>query len=315
VPFTEPGARFPPAKGRYHLYVAYACPWAHRTLMVRALKGLEDTISFTAVHPTWRRTSTTDEHCGWVFGDPNGEPFVNTMGHGGPFPAAYPGNEPDPFGGATTIRQVYERADDKDGKYTVPILWDTQENTIVSNESSEIIRMLTSEFDEFAKVPELDLYPEELRKDIDAINDVVYPNINNGVYRCGFARSQEAYDQAIDDLTAAFDKIDGILQKQRYLTGDRLTEADVRLFVTLLRFDEVYIVYFKTNTRSVEHTPALLNYCRDIYQLPGVKETVNMEQIKAHYFTSHPRLNDMSIIPKGRDFVALLEQPHNRNEM
>ena len=178
----------------------------------------------------------------------------------------------------------------------MPILFDKKLNTIVSNESAEIIRMLNSEllnseFNYLATKHGLNLYPEEMREGIEAVNAWIYPSINNGVYRCGFATSQEAYDKAIDDLTNAFDKVESILQKQRYIAGDTLTEADIRLFVTLLPFDEVYVVYFKTNTRSVANSPAILNYCREIYQMEGVKETVNMEQIKAHYFCSHPTLN------------------------
>ena len=175
--------------------------------------------------------------------------------------------------------------------------------------------MLSSEFNDFAKNPELDIYPEKLRDEIDKVNDWVYPTINNGVYRCGFAQSQQAYDKAIAELTEAFDRVEDILSKQRYIAGDTFTEADIRLFVTLLRFDEVYVVYFKTNTRSVANSPAILEYCREIYQMPGVKETVNMEQIKAHYYCSHPTLNLYSIIPKGADFMKLLEQPHTRDKM
>eukprot|EP00545_Synedropsis_sp_CCMP1620_P012038 CAMPEP_0119005250 /NCGR_PEP_ID=MMETSP1176-20130426/1613_1 /TAXON_ID=265551 /ORGANISM="Synedropsis recta cf, Strain CCMP1620" /LENGTH=343 /DNA_ID=CAMNT_0006957039 /DNA_START=59 /DNA_END=1090 /DNA_ORIENTATION=- len=315
----EAGAKFAPEKNRYHLFVAYACPWAHRTLMVRALKGLEDVISATVVHPTWQNTKpgvAEDNHSGWVFGNPGSKNLVNTIGLGGPFPAAYPDNEPDPITGSNNIREVYEKAEDKDGKYSVPILWDTKLKTIVSNESSEIIRMFNSEFTEFAAYPDLDLYPGDERGKIEAANKWIYPNINNGVYRCGFATSQEAYDAAIDDLTKSFDRVDSILQSQRFITaGDKMTLADVRLFVTLLRFDEVYVVYFKTNTRSVTHTPAILNYCREIYQMSGVKDTVSMEQIKAHYYTSHPTLNHFSIIPRGADFERLLQQPHNRENM
>ena len=275
--------------------------------------------SDTVVHPTWQRTKPDDEndqHTGWVFGNPDSkETLTNTIGLGGPFPAAYPNNSPDPFFGSTSVRDFYERAGDTDGKYSVPVLWDKKKNTIVSNESSEIIRMLNSEFNGFAKNPDLDLYPDGMVDDIEAANEWIYPNINNGVYRCGFATTQGAYDKAVEDLTAAFDKLDGILQKQRYIAGDKLTLADVRLFVTLVRFDEVYIVYFKTNTRSVTHSPAVLNYCREIYQMTGVADTVNMEQIKTHYFTSHPTLNHYSIIPKGASFVEELKKPHNRDSM
>jgi len=312
----DPSAKFPAEKDRYHLYVAYACPWAHRTLITRALKGLQDSISVTVVHPTWQKTRPgKDEHTGWVFGDPNGEPLKNSEGNGGPFPAAFENNDPDPFVNAKSIRDVYEAADDQDGKYSVPILWDKKQSTIVSNESSEIIRMLNSEFNAFAKNPDLDIYPKEMRDAIDKVNDWVYPTINNGVYRCGFAKTQKAYDTAITELTASFDRIDNILREQRYIAGDRFTEADVRLFVTLVRFDPVYFVYFKTNTRSVEHTPSILNYCREIYQMPGVADTVDMEQIKQHYFTSHPKLNYYSIVPRGTDFVKLLKEHHNRDEL
>jgi putative glutathione S-transferase len=284
--------------------------------MVRALKGLEDAISVTVVHPTWQNTKpeiSQDKHSGWVFGNPSGKDLVNTIGLGGPFPAAYPDNEPDPITGSKSIREVYEKAGDKDGKYSVPILWDKKLKTIVSNESSEIIRMLNSEFNEFAEYPELDMYAEDDVDGIEAANEWIYPNINNGVYRCGFASTQVAYDRAIDDLTKSFDRVESILQNQRFIAGDEMTLADVRLFVTLLRFDEVYAVYFKTNTRSVTHTPVILNYCREIYGMPGVKETISMEQIKSHYFTSHPTLNHFSIVPRGAGFEALLQLPHNRD--
>ena len=161
----------------------------------------------------------------------------------------------------------------------------------------------------------MDLYPEDMRESIDEVNSWIYDNLNNGVYRCGFAKSQEAYDKAIADVTEAFDRVDRILQTQRYIAGDRFTEADIRLFVTLVRFDEAYIVYFKCNTRSVASTPAILNYCREIYQMPGVKETVNMDQIKLHYYASHPDLNYFSIVPRGPDFLKLLEEPHNRDSL
>jgi putative glutathione S-transferase len=312
---SEEGAKFPPAKGRYHLFAAYACPWAHRTLITRALKGLEDTISLTVVQPVWKKTkdSEDDAHTGWVFADPDGEPYPNTIGLGGPFPASYAQNKPDHIFNSVSIREFYERAGDKDGKYSVPILWDTVHNTIVSNESADIVRMFNSEFNEFAKNPDLDLYPESMREKIEEVNSWVYPTINNGVYRCGFAKSQGAYDGAIDELTDSFDRVAKILERQRFIAGDRFTEADVRLVVTLLRFDEVYTVYFKTNTRSVVTTPTILNYCREVYQMLGVKETTNMEQIKMHYYASHPDLNRFSIIPKGDDFEGKLKEKHNRS--
>jgi len=223
--------------------------------------------------------------------------------------------EPDPINNSFAVRDLYELAKDTNGKYTVPILWDKKLNTIVNNESSEIIRMLSSEFNEFAKNPDLDIYPENMKESIDSVNEWIYPTINNGVYRCGFAKSQEAYTQAITELTESFDRVESILGKQRFIAGDAFTEADIRLFVTLLRFDEVYIVYFKTNTRSVLTSPNILNYCRELYQMGGVAGTVDMEQIKVHYFASHPDLNMHSIIPLGRDFAGLLSEPHNRGEL
>lgn len=311
------GAEFPPEKDRYHLYCALACPWAHRTLMVRALKGLEETISVTIVHPIWQRTRPTDSndmHSGWKFADPNGEPLTNTIGIGS-FPACFPGNEPDPFVGAKFVRDIYEYCGDHSGTRSVPILWDKKKMTIVSNESSEIIRMLNSEFNEYAKYPDLDLYPESDRDAIEKANALIYPGLNNGVYRCGFSKSQPAYDEAIETLTSCFDEVDSILKKQRYIAGDNFTEADVRLFVTLVRFDEVYAVYFKTNTRSVTHTPALLNYCREIFQMPGIADTVDMEQFKLHYYCSHPTYNHYSIVAKGPDSMTKLKEPHNRAAM
>lgn len=313
---NEPNAKFPAVKDRYHLFVSFACPWAHRCLILRALKGLEDAISVTVVHPIWQKTRPqVDDHKGWVFGNPNGQDLVNADGKGGPFPSMYSGNDPNPFFDSQSIREVYEKAGDQDGKYSVPVLWDRHSNTIVSNESSEIIRMLNFEFNAFAKNPELDLAPSDMQDAMDKVDEWIYPTINNGVYRCGFATSQQAYDKAIGELTESFDRLETILDKQRYIAGDKLTLSDIRLFVTLVRFDEVYVVYFKTNTRRVMDSPALLNYCREIYQMTNIADTVNMEQIKAHYYCSHPVLNTYSIIPRGPNFLALLEQPHNRGEL
>ncbi|KAL7535157.1 hypothetical protein ACHAXR_006305 [Thalassiosira sp. AJA248-18] len=312
----EIDSKFQPEKDRYHLYVAHACPWAHRTLIARSLKGLEDVISVTAVMPVWRKTKpgdSNDTHCGWMFADEGGKFHKNTIGLGGPFPSSCPENKPDPHFGAKTVREIYEQVGDTEGKYTVPILFDKKLRTIVSNESSEIIQMLNTEFDDLAKFPEVDLEPEDLVDKMKEVDQWIYPDINNGVYRCGFAKSQKAYDKAIDDLTEAFDRLEETLKSQRFIAGDRLTLSDIRLFVTLIRFDEVYVVYFKTNTRSVANSPTLLNYCRDIYSHPGVAETVNMDQIKGHYFCSHPDLNKHSIIPKGPNFEKLLQQPHDRD--
>jgi putative glutathione S-transferase len=315
--FVELGALFPPEHGRYHLFASYACPGSHRALVMRALKGLEDVVSVTIVHPIWRLTKegTKEEQRGWVFGDPNGRTFVNTAGRGGPFEADFPGTDMEPFYNSFSIRDIYDRAGGNAGKYTVPLLWDKKEETIVNNESSDIAYMLNSSFNEFAKNPGLDLYTEE---DCDKLNDVIdwlSPLMIHGVYRCGFAKKQEAYDKAVTELTDAFDQADLVLSKQRYLTGDTLTDADIRLFVTLFRFDEIYAVYFRANTRLVTLTPSLLNYCRDIYQLPGVAQTCSMDHCKAHFFCSHAEWNKFSIVPKGLGFLKLLNQPHDRNGM
>ncbi|EED89782.1 glutathione s-transferase [Thalassiosira pseudonana CCMP1335] len=291
---SEEGSKFKPEANRYHLYVAAACPWAHRTMVTRAVKGLQDVISCTVVMPVWQKTSEDpqDKHCGWSFA-----------------------KKDDPVFAASNIREIYEKVGDIDGKYTVPILFDKKLNTIVSNESSEIIQMLNSQFNEFASFPDVELEPQDMKEAMEEVNSWIYPSINNGVYRCGFATSQHAYDNAIEELTSAFDRLEDILSKQRFIAGDRFTLADIRLFVTLLRFDEVYVVYFKTNTRSVATSPVLLNYCRELYQMQGVADTVDMHQIKEHYYCSHPDLNKYSVIPKGPGFESMLKLPHNRVEL
>jgi glutathionyl-hydroquinone reductase len=288
--------------------------------MVRAIKGLEDVISVTTVMPVWRKTKPDDDedlHTGWIFANPESEDFPNSIGLGGPFPSSYPENEPDPEFGAFSVRDLYSKAGDKDGKYTVPILWDKKLKTIVNNESSEIIQMLNSEFNEFAKFPDIDLAPKDLVDAMKSVDDWIYPTINNGVYRCGFAKSQSAYNEAIEELTESFDRIEEILSKQRYIAGNgtKFTLSDVRLFVTLLRFDEVYVVYFKTNTRTIASSPAIFNYLREIYQMQGVKETVNMDQIKLHYYASHPALNRWSLVPRGPDTIGELGKPHDRDSI
>jgi putative glutathione S-transferase len=210
--------------------------------------------------------------------------------------------------GAKSAREIYERVNDKGGKYSVPIFWDKKSTTIVSNESSEIIRFLNSEFNDLEGVNDLDLYPLALRPEIDRINDMIYEPFNNGVYKCGFAKSQTAYNNAITDLTECFDKIEAQLSDGRkFLCGDELTEADVRLFPTMARFDEVYIVYFKTNTRSVLNNPTMREYCRRVCAVPGIKDTINMDHIKAHYYCSHPSLNQHSIISRGAGFMEAME--------
>lgn len=305
--------RFPAESGRYRLYVSYACPWACRTLAVFYMKGLQSAIKLSIVHPTWQRTRPgheTDLHAGWVFRKPTDPPVVPETGFG---EISCEDCIPDEANGCDTIRALYELGGDTGGKYSVPVLWDEKLKLIVNNESSEIMRMFNYDFNAFAANPMLDLYPEALSKEVDAINDWVYPGINDGVYKCGFAKKQEAYETASQALYQSLARVEDILSKQRFLCGKQLTEADIRLFVTLIRFDEVYVVYFKCNQKCVREYPNILNYVRDIYQTPGVAASVNMRHIKAHYFTSHPALNAYSIVPLGPhvDFTV----PHHRETM
>ena len=270
--------------GRYHLYVSLACPWAHRTLIFRALKGLEQMISISVVH--WYMAED-----GWTFdvGD---------------------GVVPDTVNAVTLMHEIYTKAmPDYSGRVTVPVLWDTQTKTIVSNESSEIIRMFNTAFDAVgAKVG--DYYPPDLRSEIDSLNERIYTTVNNGVYRCGFATTQEAYEQAITPLFDTLDWLEDRLRAKRYLTGDQITEADWRLFTTLIRFDVVYVGHFKCNIRRIADYPNLSEYLRDLYQQPGIAKTVNLEHIKKHYYESHETINPSRVVPKGPvvDFTA----PHNR---
>jgi len=277
---------FLPEAHRYHLYVSLACPWAHRTLILRKLKRLEDAITVDVVDPLL-------DSRGWSF-----EQNV-------------PGATGDLVGGRSLLREVYlASAPDYEGAITVPVLWDRKSEVVVNNESSEIIRMLNGEFDDVAGCRDVDLYPEKLRAEIDALNEWIYPEINNGVYRCGFARTQVAYSQAVQILFAALDRVEAILERRRYLCGDQLTEADVRLFTTLVRFDCVYVSHFKCNVRRLVDYPNLWGYTRDIFQLPGVAETVNLEHIKRHYFESHRQINPFGIVPDGPDVD--FEIPHGR---
>lgn len=273
--------------GRYHLYVSFACPWAHRALIVRALKGLEAVISVSVVHPLMPEES-------WVFGD-------------------YPGATEDHINHAHYLYENYLKANPNfSGVVTVPMLWDKKRQTIVNNESSEIIRMFNSAFNKFGNA-EIDFYPEALREEIDAVNQPIYDNVNNGVYRCGFAKTQEAYDRAFDRLFETLDSLESKLSKQRYLIGDSITEADWRLFPTLVRFDAVYYNHFKTNHKRLMDYSNLWGYTRELYQVPGVAETVNMDHIKYHYFASHLSINPTGIVPKGPiiDFM----QPHGREQL
>ena len=282
---SDGSSDFKPESGRYHLYVSFACPWAHRTLIMRRLKGLEQAISLSIVDPLMAGE-------GWEFSD-------------------YPGSIPDTLNGAKYLREIYAQADPKyTGRVTVPVLWDKQNNTIVNNESREIIRMFDLEFETVAQ-NQATFFPEDLCEEIDKTIDAIYTPINNGVYRAGFATTQEAYEEGVTQLFEALDYWDGVLGKQRYLCGDRLTAADWCMFTTLLRFDAVYYVHFKCNIRHIWDYDHLWNYLKDLYQYPGVKETCNLHHIKRHYYKSHPQINPSLIVPKGP--VISFDEPHNRN--
>ncbi len=287
APGSSGDGGFKAQAGRYHLYVSLACPWAHRTLIFRKLKGLEEIVS----------VSTTDWlmlENGWTF-----HPRDGVIG--------------DSVNQSDFMWQVYVQANPQfTGRVTVPVLWDRHRNTIVSNESSEIIRMFNSAFDDAgARGP--DFYPEHLRDLIDTVNARVYDSVNNGVYRCGFATSQAAYEEAFGELFASLDWLEDILSRQRYLAGDQITEADWRLFTTLVRFDAVYVGHFKCNRNRIADMPNISNYVRELFQVPGVAQTVNMEHIKGHYYASHPTINPTGIIPAGPtlDFASA----HDRSRL
>ena len=265
---------FKPESGRYHLYVSYACPWATRTLIYRKLKGLEEHISVSIVHP-----DMLDE--GWVF-DPS-----------------YDGATKDHLFGFKFLREVYQKADPQiTTSVTVPILWDKKTNTIVNNESSEIIRIFNSEFNELTG-NQINFYPKNWAEEIDSLNDEIYHAINNGVYRTGFAVTQEAYDKAVTHLFGILDELEGRLSENRYLLGDEITEADLRLIPTLLRFDIVYVTHFKCNVRRLKDYKNLLRYTKELYEIKGIKESTNFDHIKRHYFYSHNSINPYRIIPEG----------------
>jgi len=276
----EEGGEFPPKPGRYHLYVSLACPWACRTVIFRRLKDLKDLIGMSVVHPHMLEY-------GWEY-----KP------------------EPEPLYGFSHHYQLYTRADAHySGRVTVPVLWDREQETIVSNESAEIIRMFNSAFDTITGNRD-DYYPESLRSEIDTINEFVYGNVNNGVYKCGFATVQDVYEEAYDTLFTALDTLETRLSKQRYLVGNRITEADWRLFTTLIRFDAVYYGHFKCNRNRICDMPNLWGYLRDLYQQPGIAETVNFDHIKQHYYYSHESINPTRIVPKGPEME--FSTPHDR---
>ncbi len=267
--------------GRYHLYVSLACPWAHRTIIMRKLKGLEDAIGLSIVDPVL-------SDMGWAFSDA-------------------PGAILDSVNGAKYLQEIYVKAKpDYSGRVTVPVLWDKETQTIVNNESREIIRMFDTEFEAIAQ-NNIDLYPESLQEKIDQTIDAIYMPINNGVYRSGFATSQEAYEEAVTELFEQLDHWESVLENQRYLCGNQLTEADICMFTTLLRFDSVYYGHFKCNLKRIVDYPNLWNYLKDLYQFPGVRETCNLDHIKRHYYMSQTAINPNRIVPKGPliDFEAL----------
>ncbi|EGR2697768.1 TPA: glutathione S-transferase family protein [Vibrio parahaemolyticus] len=272
-------AVFQPESGRYHLYVSLACPWAHRTLIFRKLKGLEPHIDVTVVCPDMLSQ-------GWQMG------------------------LPEPLFGHTRMHQIYTQAKpDYTGRVTVPVLWDKKTNTIVSNESSEIIRMFNSAFNDLTGNHD-DYYPEPLRGVIDEWNGYIYPNVNNGVYRCGFATSQEAYEEAFESLFSALDKIDAHLATHRYLAGNKITEADWRLFTTLVRFDAVYVGHFKCNKQRIADYVNIQGYLKELYQIDGIADTTDFYHIKRHYYFSHTGINPTQVVPKGPDLD--FSSPHQR---
>ncbi|MGL5874098.1 MAG: glutathione S-transferase family protein [Xenococcaceae cyanobacterium] len=281
---TDNSSDFKPEAGRYHLYVSLACPWAHRTIIMRKLKGLEEAIGLSIVDAVLGDR-------GWVFSD-------------------NPGAIPDTVNNAQYLQEIYLKAkSDYTGRVTVPVLWDKQNQTIVNNESREIIRIFDTEFGAVAS-SHLDLYPEALREQIDRTIDAIYMPINNGVYRSGFATSQEAYENAVTELFENLDRWEEVLAKQRYLCGNVLTEADICMFTTLLRFDSVYHGHFKCNLKRIVDYPNLWNYLKDLYQYPGIKETCNLDHIKRHYYMSQTQINPNRIVPKGP--IINFDESHNR---
>lgn len=300
------GSRFPPEAGRYHLYIALGCPWANGVLTALHYKGLDKVIGVSIVHPTWNRTrphDPTDEHCGWHFRAPGDPPMTNELGHG-----SFECDDaliPDTVNGAKHVRELYEKANDGTGKYSTPFLWCKKESTIVSNESMVILKSFDEAFQELCSHPERRLFPPEPAhaRECEAFNEFIYPTINNGVYRCGFARSQGAYDTAVDQLYASLDRLEAHLgsRKDAFLTGDgaAFTWIDLRLYNTLVRFDPVYVVYFKCNPKMIKDYPHLLAFMRKCYAIPAVKATTNIKHIKMHYFSSHKIYNPFGVIPKS----------------
>jgi len=284
---NDEDAKYPVESGRYHLYLSLACPWAHRALIFRKLKGLEEHIDVSVVHPEMLDN-------GWEFKE-------------------YPGSTGDKLYGFDYAHQIYTKAKPEiTTRVTVPILWDKQTETIVNNESAEIIRIFNSGFNALTSNDD-DYYPEAFRQEIDDINEMVYHDINNGVYKAGFATTQKAYEEAVNALFHALDIVEERLSKQRYLVGSNITEADWRLFTTLIRFDAVYHGHFKCNKKQIADYPNIYGYMKELYQVPGVAETVNFDHIKRHYYFSHTMINPTQIIPVGPE--QDLMSPHGRENI
>lgn len=308
---------YKPEPNRYHLYISLACPWANGAYCVLKLKGLDSIIGVSITHYTWQKTrpnDDSDKHFGWAFKNPTDSPLVAPSGYGS---FSCDGCIPDTINDAKYVRDLYDLVNDNGSRYTVPVLWDKHTKTIVNNESIEILKILNTAFNELLpeNSPErqLDLFPSHLTSAIDEAYSWIYPQINNGVYRAGFAQSQQAYDEAVNEVFEALDRVESILTNTRYICSNQLTAMDIRLFMTLIRFDEVYVVYFKCNKKFLSSYPQITNYLRELYQHPIIHDVINMQHIKGHYFTSHTTLNSYSIIPVGPNTLEFLSLPHDRN--
>jgi len=307
---SEDSSLYQPESGRYHLYIGHGCPFAHRTSMTLKLKGLQDHIGVSVAHPTMQKTKPeVDDHVGYVFRQESDPPLQSVRGYGS---VSCKGCIPDTVNNFSTVRQLYE-ASKGTGRYTIPVLWDKKHKIIVNNESSDIVRIFNSAFNKFAKNPKLDLYPEALRSKIDEISEWTHQSIILGVYKVGYAKTQEEYETAFHKFFNGLDRVEEVLSKSRYLCGNNLTEIDIKLFATLIRVDEAYHVYYNCNKKRIVEYPNILNYCRDIYQIPGIAETVNIDHIKAIYFTSPLELSPYSIIPIGPNFEGSLKEKHDRD--
>jgi putative glutathione S-transferase len=316
-PDLKDDAPFKAEKNRYHLYVSYSCPWANRCVAVMNLKRLNGIIGLSVVHPCWGKTSSDpdDTHKGWIFRNPNDPPVIPLCGNG-----AIKCDEaliPDTVNNCKNVRELYDKVRaPSNAVRSVPILWDKKTNTIVNNESMDIMRMFNGPFAKLvgSDTDTINLYPGDakIRAQIDEINEWVYDDINNGVYKTGFTKNQASYDANVEKLFHALDRVEDLLSRRRYLCGSQFTEADLRLFVTLVRFDEVYVVYFKCNKRTISSYPNMHQYLRELYQMPWLGSSVNMRHIKSHYYTSHPHFNSEAVIPAGPSVTNDLVKPHDR---